>query len=238
MSKVYKAIISEGNHYLDKTDCPEIATIYISFASTYFYSGRLSALVNFAVAKFKVVEIVLTGVVYRNSYFAEEHLAESIRLGLAKNYEARYVKEQLSRFKPLMDEGRLVVRYAEEYLSMPRYEAIYDEVVAFHLGSKVFQGAQRESAMNMLKRANNQHSEEAIENHLSMRKDFILEELAIFACASESGRPLLIYPGRKLEIADNVCRGVYEGVPELLLSVQTVYITIAKSGVILRQPVG
>lgn len=236
MSKVYKAIISEGSHYLEKTDCPEIATIYISFASTYFYSGRLAALINFAVSKFKIVEIVLTGVVYRNSYFSEEHLAESIRLGLAKKYEARYVKEQLAKFQPLIDDGRLVMRHVEEYIEMPRFEAIYNDVVAFHLGSKVFQEAQRESAINMLNKTGKKYSAEAIEHHLSMRKDFILEELAIFACASESGRPLLIYPGRKLELADNVCRGVYQGAPELLLSVQTVYVTIAKSGVVLRQP--
>ena len=200
-------------------------TLYTSFANPNFYGRRLHSILHFLNEHFDQVMIVTPGYLYRHSYFSLDSVSEDIRAALALSYERKYVQNELSQHSKLLGLKKFAYISWSEYCFSEKFHLLRGELNECYQMSGTFKDKIDEAVCDFLyKRSKTiktrrgwfgSNQQDWLRNKQSSI-EFVLDELAFFACAVDKGHPLIMYPSKLFPLLEDIINGKHPEVPSQL----------------------
>jgi tRNA-dependent cyclodipeptide synthase len=198
-----------------------------------FTGPKLAAMLRWVAARFSSC-LILPGdslarltVQVRHGSSPGESRAHGRALGKAWIEEHRQVVEEFN------GEGKceFTVKCCSEIEQCPGFAAHHAGLRAFHSQDAPFQTTVNSFSEIYLGRG---EADEASQEKVAVAREYLLEEMALFACLVESGWPTLVYPG-SIKTFAAIAEGTHPGLPEPLQSLQFISLRFKRCGATLRR---
>jgi tRNA-dependent cyclodipeptide synthase len=235
----YRALVSQvaPAHARGSVDRIERCVLGVSLGGSNaldFHGAKLEAIVRWIASRATRCLVLVGDSLGRISLEVREGLAPEVAEPEARALGKRYAAETEAMFRRYTTpEVHFEIRYGTEYAdhkSFRRYlhdvHALYDRDVAFQALVHSFGGYyQARTARSLGNRELGVN-----ERWQRLAHEYLLEEIALFACLAEDGWPVLVYPG-SIDSIIEVAEGRYPALPAPLRALQFIALWLdAKTG--------
>jgi len=199
-----------------------------------FHGAKLEATVRWIAARATHCCVLVGDSLGRISLEVREGMAPEVAEREARALGRRYAAETEAIFRHYTtDEVSFEIRYGTDYADHKNFRRYLHEVHALYQENDAFRALVHAFGGEYLTRtARSAGTSEAGPNERWQRlaHDYLLEEVALFACLAEDGWPVLVYPGSIDSIVE-VAEGRHPGLPAPLRMLRFIALWLdAKSG--------
>jgi tRNA-dependent cyclodipeptide synthase len=235
----YRALVSqvapaEQRASVDKIDRCILGVSLGGGNALEFHGAKLEATVRWIASRATRCCVLVGDSLGRISLEVREGLAPEVAEREARALGRRYAAETEAIFRHYTtDEVSFEIRYGTDYADhrsfrpyLHEVHTLYRENDAFRALVHAFGGVYQARTARSLT-----SSDAALSEHwLRLAHDYLLEEIALFACLAEDGWPVLVYPG-SIDSIIEVAEGRHPGVPAPLGALQFIALWLdAKTG--------
>ena len=235
----YRALVSQVapahlRGSMDKLECCVLGVSLGGSNALAFHGAKLEATVRWIAARTTRCCVLVGDSLGRISLEVREGLSPEVAEREARALGKRYVAETEAIFRHYSTDGvSFEIRYGTEYNSHKNFQSYLHDVHALYDSNDAFRALVHSFAGDYQARTARSLTSNDIrlsERWQQLANEYLLEEIALFACLAEDGWPVLVYPG-SIDSIIEVAEGRHPTLPAPLRTLQFIALWLdAKTG--------